>query len=233
MCHYFLLQLPSQYKVRIDPDIFLQSITMVMDGERSNTGPWDLAPGHRLPEGMRAPWLHTVDCPDEDMVDQDQLRSVAWESWDEWAAIVATHAPSVGRKGPLKYRIPQPAKAVVANSGTQHARFFILYPHNTEPDGYEAANERTPKAPKPHKPKTPSRKKKVAAPVVETEEGESDTEKKELAGGTGGGEKCPPRVRQRRRRAPAPGAAKVSSESLDEENAAELVNDERTWRAIA
>lgn len=110
---------------------------------------------------------------------------------------------------------------------------FFIYPHNTEPDGYDAADKRAPKAPKPHKPKTPSRKKKVAAPVVETEEGESDTEKKELAGGTGGGEKRPPRVRQRRRRAPAPGAAKESSESLDEENAAELVNDERTRRAIA
>ncbi|KAJ7237551.1 hypothetical protein B0H12DRAFT_958244, partial [Mycena haematopus] len=44
LCYYFLLQLPARYKVRLDPDIFLQSITMQVDGQRVNTGPWEFAP---------------------------------------------------------------------------------------------------------------------------------------------------------------------------------------------
>jgi hypothetical protein len=106
LVHYFLLQLPSRYQVRIDPDLFLQSITMLLDGKRINTGPWDFAPGHRLP--ARGPWIHTVDCADELMIDQDQVRSAAWERWDTWVAIVATHIPSVGRRGPVVHHIPKP-----------------------------------------------------------------------------------------------------------------------------
>ncbi|KAJ7681807.1 hypothetical protein B0H14DRAFT_3535517 [Mycena olivaceomarginata] len=142
MCYYFLLQLPARYQIRLDPDLFLQSITMVLDNRRVNTGAWDFAPGHRLPANMRAAWVGTVDCPDDQMIDQDQVRSDAWARWDEWVAKASAHIPCVGRHGPPKYSIPNPSKAIVPSSNIE--------------DGYEAADEDAPEPPK--RPKCPKAK---------------------------------------------------------------------------
>ncbi|KAJ7226513.1 hypothetical protein B0H12DRAFT_1328701 [Mycena haematopus] len=186
LCYYFLLQLPARYKVRLDPDIFLQSITMQVDGQRVNTGPWEFAPGHRLPEHRRTAWVYTVDCPDADMVDQDQVRSDAWARWDAWTAVVATHIPSVGHRGPLKHHIPQ-----------------LL--NLKEGDGYDGGDEqeeeddvsepelgdpkRRPKPKLRTGPKEGSKKKRAKKVIVEvaTEEGESATDLEEGAGVESGG----------------------------------------------
>ena len=117
LVYYFLLQLPKRYQVRLDPDLFLRSITMEIDGKRVNTGPWEFAPGHRLPEDQRESWIHTVSCSDDEMVDQDHVRSRAWERWDAWCAVVATHIPSIGSRGPLAHHIPKPPSA--GNTGVQ------------------------------------------------------------------------------------------------------------------
>ncbi|KAJ7182537.1 hypothetical protein C8R43DRAFT_1116175 [Mycena crocata] len=49
ICFYFVLQLPSAYCVRVDPDIFLTAFTMRFEGR------------------------HTVDCDDDNMIDQDTV----------------------------------------------------------------------------------------------------------------------------------------------------------------
>jgi hypothetical protein len=123
VCFYFLLQLPSKYQVRIDPDLFLQSITMKIAGRRVNTGPWEFAPGHRL--SNRGEWVEGVECTDEEMIDQDKVRSDAWARWDAWAALVATHMPGVGRHGPLVHRIPMPKPKTTAKPGVPRFRCEI------------------------------------------------------------------------------------------------------------
>ncbi|KAJ7939654.1 hypothetical protein B0H13DRAFT_1850423 [Mycena leptocephala] len=163
MCQQSLVTfiLPSRYQLRIDPDLFLQSITMVIDGERKNTGPWEFAPGHRLRH--REEWVWTVGETDEEMIDQDAVRSAAWERWDAWMAVVATHIPSVGSRGPLVYRIPKPPAPGDPESNA---------------DGYEGADEaERPVHPPPKPPKRAKRPRKTKPVVeVETEEGEGETD---------------------------------------------------------
>jgi hypothetical protein len=50
------------------------------------------------------------------MISQDEVRSAAWERWDNWIAIQATHIPSIGRRGPLVHHIPKPPTAGAAGA---------------------------------------------------------------------------------------------------------------------
>ncbi|KAJ7470041.1 hypothetical protein B0H11DRAFT_2237846 [Mycena galericulata] len=194
LCYYFLLQLPSRYRIRIDPDIFIQSITMQLDGKRINTGPWEFAPGHRIPN--RGPWVDGVDCPDDAMVNQDVLRSAAWARWDAWVALVATHTPSVGCRGPIVHHIP-----------TKLAKGEVLAA-NVPVDGYEGADEGVPKRPtkQPRKP----RKKKPMKEGHRTEDGDSETDSE-----TGGKarQKSAARVGRARRQQQAESSAAEDSSS--------------------
>ncbi|KII88044.1 hypothetical protein PLICRDRAFT_30507 [Plicaturopsis crispa FD-325 SS-3] len=45
LCHYILGQLPPELDVRMDRTKMLESISMLVDGERESLGPWRLGPG--------------------------------------------------------------------------------------------------------------------------------------------------------------------------------------------
>ncbi|KAJ7219899.1 hypothetical protein B0H12DRAFT_1078499 [Mycena haematopus] len=177
LCYYFLLQLPARYKVRLDPDIFLQSITMQVDGQRVNTGPWEFAPGHAF---------LSIDGRHGYMVDQDQVRSDAWARWDAWTAVVATHIPSVGHRGPLKHHIPQPLNLKEGDGydggDEQEEEDDVSEPELGDP-------KRRPKPKLRTGPKEGSKKKRAKKVIVEvaTEEGESATDLEEGAGVESGG----------------------------------------------
>ena len=47
MCLYFVRQLPQQYEVRLDSDVFLSAFSTEVNSRREVVLPWALAPGWR------------------------------------------------------------------------------------------------------------------------------------------------------------------------------------------
>ncbi|KAJ7636688.1 hypothetical protein FB45DRAFT_864696 [Roridomyces roridus] len=106
LCNFWLRQLPEEMKVEMEPDLFIQSITMWDPAAKKhvNAGQWEFAPGVRRPG--RPAWETEVD--ETDTKDLNQSRSEGFKRFDAYEAEMASHIPSVGHEGPVKHIIPDP-----------------------------------------------------------------------------------------------------------------------------
>lgn len=98
MCLYFIRQLPMQYDVRLDSDIFLSAFSTDVNGRRQAVSPWALAPGWRS--------VQIESEGDGDVVmsttDQGTLRQSALDQWNRYCAKYSSHLPfCVGEADPV------------------------------------------------------------------------------------------------------------------------------------
>jgi hypothetical protein len=96
--HYFSLQLPEEYDVKIDMDAFLSAFTYnTEDGCRTSANLWNLGPGFR--RVMPAlPATSSTDvglegCASFEFVNQDIIRAEKREKWERYFRWVAAHVP--------------------------------------------------------------------------------------------------------------------------------------------
>ena len=89
MCLYFVRQLPQQYEVRLDSDVFLSAFSTEVNSRRQVVLPWALAPGWRSvhidAEGDGDAAMSTTD--------QHTLRQSALNQWNRYSAKYSAHIP--------------------------------------------------------------------------------------------------------------------------------------------
>ena len=89
MCLYFVRQLPQQYEVRLDSDVFLSVFSTEVNSRREVVLPWALAPGWRSvhidAEGDGDAAMSTTD--------QHTLRQSALDQWNRYSAKYSAHIP--------------------------------------------------------------------------------------------------------------------------------------------
>ncbi|KAG6818850.1 hypothetical protein H0H93_001053, partial [Arthromyces matolae] len=95
MSQYFLNQLPKEYDIRLNPDLFLGSVSYMQAGVRSTPKAWEEAPGFRSDDN-EASFPRNL----SDLFGQDQkaLRVAAQQEWERYLATVAGHIPSMVAK---------------------------------------------------------------------------------------------------------------------------------------
>ena len=101
--HYFSLQLPEDYDVKIDMDKFLSAFTYIgEDGKQISADPWNLGPGFRQvpPASLRMP--STEESPGNmsfvadlslEFVDQESICAEKWKKWSNYFRWIAAHMP--------------------------------------------------------------------------------------------------------------------------------------------
>lgn len=123
-CVYFVMQLPESYGVRIDKDTFIQSFTMENDGQRINSGPWELGPGHTSSE--RAAWDDEVRELDGNT---DKARAESWARWDNYREKVAHHIPLVIANGRLQKKASPTAPKTKSKSSCGFTIYRRIHSH--------------------------------------------------------------------------------------------------------
>lgn len=91
---YAVRQLPAEYKVEVDSQKLLDSVTIEVDGVRQTTGDWDLAPGW-LPDKHSSPAPGNLPI----LVPQDALRASHVTEWAAFHEKIAGTVPRAVAKG--------------------------------------------------------------------------------------------------------------------------------------
>lgn len=97
---YAVHQLPADYKVQVDSQKLIDSVTLEVDGARQTTGDWDMAPG----------WLPGPDAPAPagvipTLIPQDGLRATHVTKWADFHKKIASTIPRAVAKGMTAPRV--------------------------------------------------------------------------------------------------------------------------------
>lgn len=107
-CLYSLLQLPSEYEPQIDSDKFLESFSFSINGQRTTTGTWDLAPGWRAPSSPSSTASRSsMTLPSTSLMSQVDIRKTAAQEWFAYFTKYSRHVPTAVAMGwlePLTFR---------------------------------------------------------------------------------------------------------------------------------
>ncbi|KAG6912228.1 hypothetical protein DXG01_016212, partial [Tephrocybe rancida] len=92
---FFLSQLPPEYEMRMNPDLFLRSFSFTRDGQRRRAARWENAPGWRSSVAIE----DVMDVDEDFSVERRTGRSEAYVAWGEFQHTVGGHIPYLVAKG--------------------------------------------------------------------------------------------------------------------------------------